>query len=290
MKNNNKAALVQPGYKWLLLTILLLAGLFLTGPLHGQPQNSAYLPIVISPAPPQEGPFELIAPSDGAQLDTLIPIMKFQVGDLPENTAGCFAISTEPYPEGCNSSFPASGGQSWEWVMWYNLDPDTTYYWRVAAVYNYDYDHKEWGDQWTLTTGPAGSVILPPPTLLAPTDGAAVSADSLTLQWTAVEGAVEYTVRIRDEDTDRGFSNSGITSPEVGPESLSWIFNMTDGTHFGWYVNARNDYAWGDYSDYWHFSLYGQSSLLNAGASSTKLLQQNAWLETIQGQRVIIRP
>jgi hypothetical protein len=123
--------------------------------------NIVYLPLVFNGTGGLVPP-TLVAPQNGAVLDTLIPLFQWDMGSQPANTSACLTFSTSPNPTSCQASGFGSSGPK-QVVMWYNLQPSTTYYWRVAAVYN---SNKYWSEQRTFTTGPTGGTILPGPILI----------------------------------------------------------------------------------------------------------------------------
>ena len=111
-----------------------------------------YLPFILrnthtSPA--------LISPQNRAVLDTLIPLFEWDMSSQPANTSSCLAFSTSLNPTVCQAYGFASNGTH-QIITWYNLSSNTTYYWRVGAVYDDDYAHPNWSEEWSFTTGPTG--------------------------------------------------------------------------------------------------------------------------------------
>lgn len=229
---------------------LTLFGLFGPASVH-----TVYLPVVTYNYPVTLETINLINPIDGSQLDTLIPVLTFETGNVPPNTFGCIAFSTEPNPQ-CLSGFILESNTVQERVIWFNLQPDTIYYWRVGAGQSLNPETIEWSDEWSFRTSPVGGLILPPPALVSPVDHSTVSSDTITLHWEPVSGAIEYSISIRDRDENR-YYGVNVPAPEttVGPDDLAWIFNVANGSNFEWSVRVRNDYAWSNYSTSWNFVL-----------------------------------
>jgi hypothetical protein len=149
-------------------------------------------------------------------------------------------------------SFWVDGSPSqWDEVMWYNLQPSTVYYWRVGTVYNDDYDHPEWIDERTFTTGQAGGPILPAPILTAPPNNSSISFDNVILTWSPVDGAIEYSVSLLDKTNDSwyGFTT---TNPQLDISQSGWF---TPASNYEWYIEARNNYAWSSRSTTWAFTI-----------------------------------
>lgn len=210
--------------------------------------EAAYLYLPFVSRGPDPNPITLLSPANGAILDTLLPLFTWDMGVQPEGTSGCLAFGTDLEPTACQMAFPA--GDVTQKLGWYNLEPSTTYYWRIGAIYNGDSDNPKWSEQWTLTTG-ANGIILPAATLVAPANNGSVPFGDVTLQWQPPAGAVEYIVYLHGIDPDLwvGFYS---TEPQVTvPQSTIQDY----GNHYEWFVMARNDYAWGDFSATWTFSV-----------------------------------
>ncbi len=110
--------------------------------------NTIYLSLVLNNyhvlVPPM-----LIAPQNGAVLDTLIPLFQWDMSAQPANTSSCLVLSTSLHPTDCQASGFASSGPH-QIILWYNLSPSTQYYWRVAAYYAGDYVHPNWSEEWSF--------------------------------------------------------------------------------------------------------------------------------------------
>lgn len=244
--------------------------------------NTVYLPLVMrnyDPTLPR-----LISPQSGAKLDTLIPLFVFDAGTQPPNTAGVLDFSTNPDPNrtGWQASFRLASGAHLELLAWDNLQPNTTYYWRVGVIYNFNYSQPpRWTEQYSFTTAPAGGVILPAPTLISPISGTVVAANNVVLQWASVSGAVEYDITVHDMDRDwwYGFS-SATTQLTVTSSSL-----IVPGNHYEWAVTARNNYAWGAESEWWRFNVAASASSL-----SRPILPEDFVILKLDEQKEILYP
>lgn len=230
--------------------------------------NTVYLPLVLNNHSTHALP-TLIAPQNSAVLDTLIPLFQWDMGSQPTNTSACLAFSTSPNPTGCQASGFGSSGPK-QVVAWYNLQPNTTYYWRVAAVYDYNYSNKYWSEQWSFTTGPIGGTILPPPTLISPANSSSISPNNILFEWSPVVGAVEYSISLHDKDLGRYYGFDSYTAQL----DLSW-YPLNPLTHYEWYVEARNDYAWGPSSATWQFTTTSGSTSLTSPESTIEIILVN---------------
>jgi hypothetical protein len=215
---------------------------------------TVYLPLTAHNYVSEQVKAHLASPQDGAVLDTLLPVFTWDTGTQPADTLGCLALATTPNPTGCHMSYLMDYyGSHMERVMWYNLQPDTIYYWRVGVIYNYDYDHPIWSDEWSFTTGSAGGPLLPAPLLQSPSNNSTISNPNLTLTWQPVAGALEYSVTIHGLDANRWYGSSGISDTQK-MINLDDLIQMGYGNKFEWYVQTRNDYAWSDSSQPWKFT------------------------------------
>jgi hypothetical protein len=212
-----------------------------------------YLPIVNKPQP--VNPFvKLISPENNAQLDTLIPEFAFETVTVPDDLVVCLAYSSIPNPTDCRIGYWLKSNMNVSTIVSYNLQPNTTYYWRMGTGEDFD-NLTSWTEQRTFVSGPAGGVFLSPPELVSPADHSGVNPDTVTLKWNPVAGAVEYYILIYDKFGNQRF---GVTVPgsetQVGPDRLQWIFDMASGGDFEWSMTVRNDYAWATSSSpVWHF-------------------------------------
>lgn len=225
-----------------------------SAPTLTQDDSYIYLPIISKPLPQQDTIVKLVAPEDGAQLNTLIPTLIFETEAVPDDTGGCLAFSTSPNPTNCMMWFFLDSNTYRERVLWFNLEPNTKYYWRVGAVLNFDDNNTEWSEERTFVTGPSGGEFLPAAVHISPANNSSVDPNTLTIKWNAVPGAVEYELYVKDTAESSWYVMSS-TEAQLGPDDLKWIFNYTDSTQFAWSVKARNNYAWGEESDDWNFTV-----------------------------------
>ncbi len=235
----------------IVLLLVLLAVSF--GPLRFDSAVSAashriYLPLLTrSPAAPPpncaHAP-QLIAPSDGSTLDTLIPVFEWDAGDS--------ASATELHLEVCHNhdctDFEYRARAShWAHGRWghqpvENLQSATTYYWRAYLMCGEA--QGPYSAMWSFTTGSGGDT-LPAPQLVSPADGSALPGQEVTVEWTPVTGAVGYQINL----VHGGFHEGKFTT------ETSWILDELEAnSSYEWWVVGRNDYAWGDESAHWTFT------------------------------------
>jgi hypothetical protein len=186
----------------------------------------------------------LIAPADGSTLDTLIPVFQADSGTNPNATdlqlEACLDRGFTDCPYRMHSESRARG--IWQHRPVLNLAPATTHYWRAYLMCGTTRGpHSE---VWSFTTG-SGGRILPGPDLVSPADGATLAGVTVSLEWSPVSGAVQYQANYQD-------GGWWYTSLETGTKSM--VDELLANTSYEWWVQARNDYAWGAESPHWQFS------------------------------------
>jgi len=251
-----------------ILMAAAIVGLVLLGTLAGPAQYKAvanatyksYFPVVFRASGPCSTIPTLIFPGNGATLNTLIPVFRWDAGDCAYATLLQIELCRDPgftrpvfwlhYP-------PAQGEGEFRFGV--NLEPATTYYWRAWLECG-DTTQGPFSDVWSFTSGPGGT-ILPPPTLVTPTNGSTLASLPVTFQWLPVVGAIEYMVSWARADEPLVEYYSWVTGTQ---HTTEW--QIDSATTYEWYVNARNDYAMGEPSDTWQFTTPAGSSCTGSGA------------------------
>ena len=105
-----------------------------------------------------------------------------------------------------------------------------------------------YSEVWSFTSG-SGGTIPPAPTLIAPADGITLTTVPVTLEWSAVNEAVEYLFGWRKVDQSFTFV-TWVPDTEITMYS-QWF---TPDTTYQWWVEARSDYAIGPASTTWEFT------------------------------------
>jgi hypothetical protein len=202
----------------------------------------------------------LIGPPNGSTLNTLIPVFQGDSGDNPNATQLRVEIYLDP-----GFTQPASGIRSgkaqgtWEYRLGTNRTPATLYYWRAYLMCGST--QGPYSEVWTFTTGSEGT-ILPAPNLLSPTDGSTLASTTVTLQWSAMSGAVEYQVTYVVASQYFARYVNGMETTLSG---------LNANTPYVWWVQARNDYAWGTESTHWHFTTGTSESSASHDSLSSSL-------------------
>jgi len=194
----------------------------------------------------------LISPSNGSNPNTLIPTFQWDNGNVSGVTEVNLFVSLH------ENDFP------YDWVYWVtsynssfdeerydvmNLDPATTYYWKVwLRCGEIESTHSE---VWSFTTGSDG-IILPAPILLSPADGSEIWSSDLPviLQWSEVTGAEEYKVGLTKWDAGSWYLVWWTTVTET--EAII-TYPLTENSYYKWWVQPINNYAIGTKSSEWMF-------------------------------------
>ena len=194
----------------------------------------------------------LLSPANGSDLNTLIPLFQWDSGNDPNATALRLQVATDPdFTYTVMSLWYVGGTGVGQFRFPHNLDPATTYYWRAWLLCGET--EGPYSEVWSFTTGSGGTILLAP-TLIAPANGSTLP--SVTLQWSAVDGTVEYLVHWRK--VGQGwYTYTWVTDTQ---REISWL---EANTSYEWWVSARNDYAIGDDSETWQFTTPAGSSSMS---------------------------
>jgi len=208
------------------------------------PAYTAHLPLALkgfvgcSTAP------MLLSPANDRELDTIAPLFRWDNGSNPSATRSRLQVAEDADFKRISLSLSTGATGVMEFRFYVNLKPAATYYWRAWLQCG---DQKgPYSQVWSFTTG-SGGTILPAPTLISPSDGGTVSKKMVTLEWAPVSGAVEYVVHYRPAG-EPGHIFYTITDTHV-------TRYFADGATYEWWVSARNDYANGDDSVTWQFTV-----------------------------------
>ena len=213
------------------------------------------------PQPPQ-----LVSPSNGAQLDTLIPTLSF---NFPTNGATAtpeLQYSTDPNFGSLQGWWRRCGGTDTSFSAAFsnlpgaNLPSATRYYWRAHVAYgNACTDSVSWSGYsptWSFTTG-SGGTILPGPQLLAPANNSTVHSPRPVLQWQTSPSATGYLVRAIKVGSTSGYFYRG----DVSTTNYQFWLDFAVGDSYDWSITLRNAYAWGNESAKWRFTIGSSTSI-----------------------------
>ncbi|CAG0931292.1 hypothetical protein TFLX_02072 [Thermoflexales bacterium] len=194
----------------------------------------------------------LLSPATGTTLNTLVPLFRWDSGNDPGATEFRYETSkdvTFDTTYGFRSRYDAQGIHEYRFSE--NFDPGTTYYWRAYLMCGEA--PGPYTAVWTFTTG-SGGTLPPGPNLVSPANGTLVAGTSVTLRWSPLAEAVEYTVYRK----------------KAGSSTIFWKVNNTEftlsglspNTPYEWWIKARNEYAWGAESPHWFFTTGPSGSVI----------------------------
>ena len=182
-----------------------------------------------------------ISPANGAQLNTICPLLTWDCQSDPEASYSRMQVSRTADFSSVVLSMATSAHQGETSHRFTdNLDKSTTYYWR-SQLYCGSGDGP-WSTIWSFRTS-SGGTLPGSPSLSSPPDGAVVPLGStdLRVSWNTVPGGVEYAVLRWD-------AVSGTDYLYVGSGDYYNLANLKPDHTYYWKVMARNSYAWGEYS------------------------------------------
>lgn len=243
-----------------------------------------HLPFVMRGHDPSQP--RMLSPLPDAQVDTLIPLFEFYMGIQPPDTFGVLDYSTNPDPDrsGVVATFRIGDDPFWKIRGWRNLEAQSTYYWRIGILTEFDYENVDWSEQITFTTPASGSGIIPlSPSLRSPISGSIVMIESLVFEWEATPGAVEYNLLLEDIDADQRWGV--VTTATQYVVAGSWLeSSLVPGNRYTWSVIARNDYAWSAASPAWGIRV--ATDLTHRGLSPS---EDEVILQTVPSQERAVR-
>jgi hypothetical protein len=187
-------------------------------------------------------------PADGALIESLAPIFTwtptisstYQIRVSADPSFATTEVSDEElWPDPLPAlAFHITGS---------NLEPATTYYWRIGVVYRGSY---RFAPVRTFRTPAVRPPEAPPPALAAPPNGATLPTPDVTLSWQSVPGALFYRVQVRAPGP------ISFDSEIVPASTLSYRVQrpLTPGTTYTWRVRTLDRYGWGDFGGSWSFT------------------------------------
>ncbi len=123
---------------------------------------------------------------------------------------------------------------------------DGLYYWRVQAKDVLG----NWGGWSVVRNFNINTLVLPPPSLIAPTDNGYANSNTPTFSWNAVSGAALYALQISGSSD---FTTLITDQQNLTQTSYTRNTALADGTYY-WRVRAQDNFnAWSDWSNAWQF-------------------------------------
>jgi hypothetical protein len=162
------------------------------------------------------------------------------------------------------STIAASGTVSTTQASVSNLNPNTTYFWKVQATDGST--ASVWSSIWTFTTATAATIGTP--TLVAPMDGAIDVVIDPVLDWTDVTGAEEYIYEISESSSMAPVLRTGtIDVSAVAIASEVHIIGLDNDKTYYWRVKAADANITSNWTSVWSFTTEVASNLIDVPAS-----------------------
>ncbi|MBU7013601.1 MAG: hypothetical protein HXS52_02690 [Theionarchaea archaeon] len=131
------------------------------------------------------------------------------------------------------------------YVPSFDLQPSTTYYWRVRT--RSDGQTSEWASGYFTTRSVSG--LMQPPILSYPSNNTKDVELRPIFSWSVMEGAGAYVIQV---STSSSFSHFAINE-KVTASSYMTSFDLEPETQYFWRVRAENEEGPSDWSPYWSF-------------------------------------
>lgn len=179
-----------------------------------------------------------LSPADGETVDSLAPLLSWDAQTDPEATGTSLVLARNyaftDYVCSAATGY-RSGIGTWRYTS--NLDPASTYYWRVRLRCGVDYS--PYSEIFSFTTG-SGGEILPAPEIVSPAAGSAIclASGTVTAEWAPVTGALDYIVVRRAAGGSSSFAYVTSNTTRV-------FTGLKIDTTYRWTVKGRNDYGYG---------------------------------------------
>lgn len=183
----------------------------------------------------------LVSPADKSSLNTLIPRFEYIEETEPVSYTE-ITIADNPAFDTPIQYSTGGGKGTHKLTLFHNLEPGTSYYWRVNDVCGAV--NSPSSSIFSFTTGSNGT-ILPGPNLVSPANGATNVGEVMTFTWGTVGGATGYEPYVCKK-------LDGCTL--YFTPATSETFYLNPNTEYRWHVFAYNDYAYGNQSEEWTFT------------------------------------
>jgi TolB protein len=212
---------------------------------------------IVTPTSVREGlPIpRLIAPPDGSALDTLVPVLTFDLGVEPVSSEVYWGVSVRSDASEPLDWLSTFDGTVVQYFPGDNLQPGTIYHWRVDVWYVdcSRSDCQASSEEWSFTTSER-EAALPAPVLVSPVGGASVARNDVVLQWNGIAGAIEEDIcwNLIDgvdcpEPFDRMVPCVSLSHGDSGPLLHDWRLEpgeVETGKTYCWGVRTRDSHAW----------------------------------------------
>lgn len=193
-------------------------------------------------------PPTLLEPTNGVQVNTLIPMIKWATASnvfeyrYQRSLSEAFTtIVSSGVLFGVRPDKSATTGNTPN----DNLQLDTVYYWRVASICADIDTQGAYSAPFSFRTGADETQLPVPPSLQFPGDGITTGSIRVIVRFTEVPGATGYRVEFYNslQSAEQGSRNRSIGTSQT---TVTTVFNPKELVF--WRVRSRNDYGWGPLS------------------------------------------
>ncbi|MCG2661791.1 MAG: dienelactone hydrolase family protein [Kiritimatiellae bacterium] len=194
-------------------------------------------------------PLTLVAPADGAALDTLTPAFVVNLQKTDDILAAEISFSTNSGFQGNQLGFIVLDNGESTSMHYGNLKRSTTYYWRARTWHGDDMNNPTYGEYttvWSFQTG-SGAGLPSASTLISPANGANGTSYRyfIDTSWSGSANVLQYAVYLHKQDTE--------STTYLFTSNSSATLGVVQGIVYYWWIRVRNAFGWGPASAYRYF-------------------------------------
>ena len=215
-----------------------------------------------SPTPTLIAPPKAILsePANGSTIDTLVPVLRFNLPAGDPTWQVNINIHFSPTPNYWRVGQAHCDGEVCEYEILDNLDPGVTYEWAVNSIFlnciNNDlYNCFAMSDVWTFTTP---TLPIPPaPVILEPANNSTVKYAGLEFKWQPIEDVSAYYFQGRESNAPADqweysleyYTGSRLTHLPINEIEMAYGKPSEAGHTYYFQFRVRTPYAWSEYAE-----------------------------------------
>jgi hypothetical protein len=165
----------------------------------------------------------LTAPTNGQLITNYRPTLEYHSTMPPGVVLDYYGLQVADNPYFDSPLVSESTYSNTSYVFYFDLTPNTTYYWRVQA-------HAIWGQYSSWSPVSTFRAAMLPPTLLTPADGAPTTDHRPVFTWNTVTGATGYQIMLSTSSTFLTSTTYPVSSPTFRPaaslSAATWYWKV----------------------------------------------------------------
>jgi uncharacterized delta-60 repeat protein len=180
--------------------------------------------------------------------------MRYNINGIIDSSFGTNGLITTSFGNGCC-------GYSWGEAVAIGNDGE------ILIAGSFNHGPPEYFDFALVRLFSKLHVILSPPTLLSPPDGAIGQSTDPTMTWDIVTGAISYNIQM---STSSKFDSNVIYCTGL-PSNIFSVSGLSNETTYYWKVSSNNDIDTSAWSEIWNFSTAAYSVINDKNTKQLKL-------------------